>query len=481
MAKEDLEIRIGSPAGLLFSIRWDGRISRGSADEVTRGWLDSAIAGTAVWSEGSGESEPSQPWSLIEMLEHLSWAWPYLELEEIDPLGMGVRPDLSRAEADRRWEDSAKSVRVEEQKQLLAYEECHDLSRAFQGMWLPSLWVQREGAECWLISPPLVERRPFKEVKSALEALGNTITARIERLDDERAQLARRNWNNRSHLPIDQQLAIAVGLDVASLKKAAGKQTLARVFEYKGDYEQGELLVAARMMAGAIGPQDMGKLLDRLRGIKASKQHEADRLGEEARNEMATVAGLPAHDQGFRLARWLRSEKLSLRDEQMFDPKEFLQKKLKVKLSRLKMESSLLDAVCVWGPRHGPAILVNTEGKHSQGKAGERATLAHEICHVLLDRHGALPFAEVLGGRVSRSIEARARAFAAEMLIPKYVAGKTFAEVDEPQRAMNRLRNRHKASAEIIAWQAHNSDVSLPPKARKFLHDRVSMPKRFSL
>jgi Zn-dependent peptidase ImmA (M78 family) len=55
--------------------------------------------------------------------------------------------------------------------------------------------------------------------------------------------------------------------------------------------------------------------------------------------------------------------------------------------------SDRIDAVACWGPRHGPAVLLNREGRHAHTERGARATLAHEICHLLIDRQGSLPLA----------------------------------------------------------------------------------------
>jgi Zn-dependent peptidase ImmA (M78 family) len=53
---------------------------------------------------------------------------------------------------------------------------------------------------------------------------------------------------------------------------------------------------------------------------------------------------------------------------------------------------------------------------------GARVTLAHELCHLLLDGDHPLSAVEVLRSRMPAGVEARARAFAGEFLLPTSAA-----------------------------------------------------------
>lgn len=64
-----------------------------------------------------------------------------------------------------------------------------------------------------------------------------------------------------------------------------------------------------------------------------------------------------------------------------------------------------------------PTILVNTEHPMNQG-LGRRFTEAHEFCHVLFDRHRARSLAHSSTPWASPSVEQRANAFAAMLLMP---------------------------------------------------------------
>ena len=119
-----------------------------------------------------------------------------------------------------------------------------------------------------------------------------------------------------------------------------------------------------------------------------------------------------------------------------------------------------MDAVAAWGDRHGPIILLNiAKSSKASHDYGRRSSLAHEICHLLLDRVGALPAAEVLGGNTPEHPEKRARAFAAEFLLPRQSAAIAVQHSSNLDAAVEGLQNRFQVSRELIAWQIHNSGI----------------------
>lgn len=73
---------------------------------------------------------------------------------------------------------------------------------------------------------------------------------------------------------------------------------------------------------------------------------------------------------------------------------------------------------------------MNNNGTYSRYRTGRRATLAHEICHLLVDRKDALPLVDVFGGQVDEEVEKRARAFVAELLLPQSIAYERLISTD---------------------------------------------------
>ncbi|GEM_PF-3318787 len=104
-----------------------------------------------------------------------------------------------------------------------------------------------------------------------------------------------------------------------------------------------------------------------------------------------------------------------------------------------------VDALSVYTADAGAYIVVNTDSPQTQGASGLRATLAHEVCHLLFDRRkmrDITSFCEVDRAK-KRSrwspddlpIERRARAFQAEFIAPgalllsRWQAGARQAEI----------------------------------------------------
>src|ERR1019366_3575730 len=86
--------------------------------------------------------------------------------------------------------------------------------------------------------------------------------------------------------------------------------------------------------------------------------------------------------------------------------------------------SSINLAVASAPPRAGDEV---------ECSPGARVTLAHELCHLLLDGRHALSAIEVLKARMPAGVEQRAKSFAGEFLLPSHVAAEHWLVADRPQ------------------------------------------------
>src|SRR5260370_13950492 len=80
----------GSNSSFRIKIDWlettlSGRTQ--SAADLTRGQISVWIAGEPVWG-------PAFEWTWIELLEHLSYCWPYLEWEAAYPMNLRPRTPI---------------------------------------------------------------------------------------------------------------------------------------------------------------------------------------------------------------------------------------------------------------------------------------------------------------------------------------------------------------------------------------------------
>lgn len=84
----------------------------------------------------------------------------------------------------------------------------------------------------------------------------------------------------------------------------------------------------------------------------------------------------------------------------------------------LDLSDAGIKGVSIAGLSFRPAIFLNPKNDFNNGHAGRRFSLAHELCHHLVDAEIGRPLALASGPWTPRSVEQRANAFAAEILIP---------------------------------------------------------------
>lgn len=468
------------PAKFRTTLSWEDGSAKG-AEEATWGELTITLGDAVVW--GSQDGQRGVRWTWVDLLEHLAEVWPWLMFEEGWPAGPVVH-DATRFLSDARaWAEALPSDEAAKREdELFEYRHRHDLAMAVQGKVLPQLWIVREGLSVWVASESTSLRLTFDEVSTALAALASQIVDRLTALDDERASGAVAAWESRNEMHPSKLAAIAVGVSEGDLLSLA-QGDLATTFEIAlgdaGSFAPNELLAAARMAVPTTDPSVVRSILVAMHSVEGRETAALDRLAAEAGAEFAKQDGnLKPAILGYHLACWLRTT-LGLHTGDRADPEDLLST-WSVVVRELSLEDENIEAVACWGARHGPAVLVNTQGRHSRSVTGRRATLAHEICHLLVDRDAALPLAEVLGGHISAPLEQQARAFAAEFLLPREIAGAEFYEATDPAAILEGLGERYAVSKEIIAWQAYNSRYAMDWDTFRLLRAQVSSPDRFS-
>jgi len=459
-----------------WDLRWEEEVPQGSAGDATWGQLQVRVRDKSVW----GTDQSGVRWTWVELLEHLSWAWPALFFED------GWPPDLhlaSTGDYDRCVKVALKSVKhenhLDREQEFFEFRNRHDLGRGLHGTRLPPWWIVRIGNHVvfgTLTDELLLERQL---AFSALEKLGDVIAERIGHLSDKRAKEAVADWKKRMAVPAAERITFLTGIEIADLHQLTDGSLLEAFEVDKDNFSETELLVVARMSVG-VEIETGRKILRLVRQVpvKATPELEKLRLAAEPYVQVLEQRGLSPAEQGYLLALWVRRHVLNLSDDDPVNPGSMLEE-WGVHLAEVRLNSANIEAVACWGPRHGPAVLVNLQGKHSRSRRGRRATLSHEIAHLILDRRAGLPLADVLGGNVHRPIEQRANSFAAELLMPQAVAGAEMRVTMDPGRVLKRLARRYEASHEVIAWQARNSGRKLSKDVKKVLRARVSQPSRF--
>jgi Zn-dependent peptidase ImmA (M78 family) len=129
---------------------------------------------------------------------------------------------------------------------------------------------------------------------------------------------------------------------------------------------------------------------------------------------MIPSAELP-HEQGYSLAEQFRAAQNNF--DAYFDVEGFLES-LEIGIDEEDLSDPKIDGATIWSADHGPVIVVNREGVRTQPWA-RRMTVAHELCHLLVDRESASELMIVSTPWAPAELERRANAFAAELLLPK--------------------------------------------------------------
>ena len=340
-----------------------------------------------VWAHGRAgvpiDPEPA--------LRQLSSAWLSLLLE--DGLPSGATPSNLDAFADRFGDADT-------------FAASHDLARVLGVPSEAPIWLAREGQRCWVLTRRSAAEASLVDVMAELSTLGDSLLESLVRDDPVRAKSLEDAWDKRAERPAISQLEVATQLPRASLAELSNESDASEFWEFEDAFDSSELVAAARMVAG-MGTEVIRSLVETLRHVPKSETNELNSLTADAEAFLASELQMRPYEQGYALAAWLRNAIGASSPDVRVDPDTVLEVwNVQVITTASAPE---IDGFACWGPRHGPMVAVNKNGRHSESDGGRRATLAHEIAHLLVDRRGALPLAEVLGGRTAPISEARAR------------------------------------------------------------------------
>jgi hypothetical protein len=133
------------------------------------------------------------------------------------------------------------------------------------------------------------------------------------------------------------------------------------------------------------------------------------------------------------------------------------------------------DGLAIWGNQFGPGVFLNEDSQRVTERAmgeirlnpGARVTLAHELCHLLVDGEHALSAVEILKARMPAGVEARARSFAGEFLLPTEAAARAWQRAQRPTN-LEAVRNIVRELSEsfgvtwsVAAWKLqHGAEAS---------------------
>lgn len=454
-----------------LNISWDEGADFGTAFTATSGCGVLRIGDKVVWG---GNSSRGIHWHWVDFLAFLSDNWGMLVFEQSYPLPVQPAfPHLLRWEAKKRWESERRAHAIsherylDEEEKVFWFESQHNLARALDGLSVPDVFLLRQRSNMIISGSDFSFIFDFMSVRGALKEIGDRIAERLSRCDDETAKARLEEWSSRHPSFSVFSVKTYTGASDDFLTEISGGK-LDVVFGAGGPcFQETAVLAAARMAWDAYMPPDATKaLLEKIREQRKVPTPALDVFSDKA--PPANFRLKPAVN-GRELAQWLLGELHDAVNEatiKRINP-EHLLRSWGVPLIEMDFGDRRADALTCWGDDVGPLVLLNSKSARNALESGVRAALAHEICHLLADRTAGLPFADVVGGYEDERAdwsEQRARAFAAEFLLPSAIIAENFRET-APGKELNipswieARAKEYRVSNEIVVWQLYRSDV----------------------
>ena len=445
-------------------LRWVDSVDGEQADTLARIVIE--LDDLPIWPVWGDENSDLEVF-VDDILSYLTDCWDVLLLQQTFPGGLApARPSLLRSAAENV---AARGPRNERSEELFAatltFAQAHDLSRCFGGLYeLPPFWMMRQGQDFIIETADRVESIPLASWLRFACDLGDEIAARLLERDAKTWRSLVDAWNCRDTGDAVRIAALATGQPTAvagMLIKDRLVTSTTSVSAAANDND--DLRVAARMM-GAIPYSEIKKVLSAAKAVKHSPSASLDALGESTRAEVAKLPGSAyPYEQGTHAARWVRRQE-GLDVVARADPLAVLAKH-GIPIIQRDIGPTTLDGLAIWGPSHGPAVLLNLASRKLRASLGRpsprrlKVFAAHELCHLLMDHDRTLAAVDILGGRMPDASERRANAFAAEFLLPAETAVSLWRQSDLPESRddidtfISRLSDRFDVSRVMAAWQ----------------------------
>ncbi|MEO5332308.1 MAG: ImmA/IrrE family metallo-endopeptidase [Magnetococcus sp. YQC-5] len=461
------------------------RLDHGNAEGVPMfsgyGRLILSVNGRKIWYDDRGEESAGIAEYWDSLLDHLARCWHHIGIEDSYPLHFNPESPLGfleKAVDDLREMGLSKNAFVEEEGKIFAFSDRHNLAAGMPDLFLPPLFVLREGNDMRIVTETDDVRLPYQQVMKRLEALGSAIALAIHP-QSPRGGMILNAWNQRNRvLPVPHALAMLVGSSPSLIDEIAANDDPLMAFGYTNMHSPSPMLLAARMTQHSLEPHQVREVMNRIARAKLGKTtFEFNRLRDDAGRCLENLVTERHYRQGYELAKWLRST-LNVSADQIFDPYQRLRDwGVTVDFSRELPEA--IDALARW-EQNKACVIINRRDETISARRRERASLAHEIAHLLLDTNHALPAVEVLGGRMPVLVEKRAKAFAAELLVPRSQVEQVLPDTlsaDAVTRIMNDLTETFNVSRMLTGYQIENllKDMErLIPRVKKWIHEAMN-------
>ncbi len=428
------------------------------------------LDGQPFWYANSKEDPKPIDWTWVDFLEHLAEVWPALIAEQSYPFSWldkaALHPGEAWTLAEQRWARRGAALAYQEEPLLLDFYRRHNLAAAWKGMAVPALTCLRVGKSVWLSpegSDPI--RASFEHFQHALHAVGDQLSDAFKDTDNPRVANAVLSWKQRGDALRASFIELSTGFSAEEVRSLQGRRSLEEYWELPANMNwmadadaanDSVVLAAARMARPLLSPPLLANVIEIIRRVPKARTDALDEIGLRANAFLHRNQGSYPHESGYVLADWTRRQ---LNSGKYVDIAHVLTS-YGVQVLEVNLFTEAIDALAFWVD-HGPCILLNSARSYANNNKRTRMILAHELCHLLIDRTTALPVAEVLGGAIDQFVERRANAFAAELLLPRDSVEWEWGKLAE-QRLTNLLpflTTDYGISKAVAYAQIYNSSV----------------------
>jgi hypothetical protein len=465
-------MRLGDPASFAFGLAFlpnpHGDEDRAISEE-RESW-----GAFSVWAQGEnlcahierGEVLDAAHWYMLPLIEWLVDSWDPLLHEErlpLDNTGLSAaeslsqtrRPPLSLKEVDEfEWLDawsrwwgrhcvrSGREGGLFPDLYLRRYRDRLELSTGAEPLpGIPDEYVFLTPNRIYQVDPVSAAGALFGVLDAAALELRRRLpqSPRIERLSARIADLT--SPERESHrmawlagLGDDTERYTRIAHEVDAVLEGAGPAIRQQI---TGARRATPLLVDgsayARLLFGAISPatelSDVTKLTKLV--VDNYVQDASSWLsGLELPLDLGEVRQLKPGEQGGRLGE--QACELLRGSVDSWVDVDSVVRELCIQVSEIDLSDDEVRAVSVLGPTQRPHVFRNRRTRWGQSREVERFTLAHELCHLLLDREYGDELAVATGPWAPVAIEQRANAFAAAFLMPTWLLRDALATASAP-------------------------------------------------
>lgn len=429
-----MSLSLGGDQFCIF-VKWSAPKTQKSGEAIVTGDICLSVNGVAIGPH-------SYPFKCDEFLKRLTHVWRPLFLQDVETDEAGL---LSNAELQAPLE------------------------------LFPFVRLGRFGKTFLVQLGEVIRMAPIEQVYNAFREFGDLMADRL-RLVAKGNDKAAADWLSARLISEAEYISYVTSLSIPRVRN---------IFDAANDdvrmddvvLRRPEKLIAARMVAHILIDTEIKELIQQIDSTPLSAPDNAlIEISAGAISLIESFSDERAWKQGHILARWAR-ETLGIPADLCVDVRKELAN-LGLPVLERDLTAEAIDAISIWGEEHGPAIILNLSGRHVHNMRARQATLAHELCHALIDRERALPSVEVLGGKVLRPLEARARAFAAEFLLPLEAVRRCWQRAASVSDALYVLTRQFNVSKRLAAWQMHNAELHMNEDDDRLLYQILGVRKR---